>query len=226
MNLEAHYKTLYDTSIKKILGDSYEIDNLINSPDDNRFGITLLARPSLEVKNKIQRFLGKVKLIDPHQYFYNNSDIHVTIISIISCYKGFKMENIDVSKYIATIENSLNTSCSFKINFRGITVSPSCIMIQGFPNNTILDNIRNDLRNRFNVSGLEQSIDQRYAIRTAHSTVVRFKDKLRDKDLLLSVLEDYRNHNFGTFGVNNLELVYNDWYQKEKHVKKIHEFNI
>ncbi|WP_231481145.1 hypothetical protein [Sediminibacter sp. Hel_I_10] len=85
MNLESHYKKLYNESISKISSDSYEIDELIDSKKDNRFGITLLIRPSIEIKEKIQNFIKEIKKIEPNQYYYPNSDIHITVMSIISC---------------------------------------------------------------------------------------------------------------------------------------------
>ena len=54
MNLKKHYRKLYNESIDEISSDEYEVDNLIDSELDQRFGITLLIRPSNEVKDKIQ----------------------------------------------------------------------------------------------------------------------------------------------------------------------------
>ncbi|WP_233783370.1 hypothetical protein [Flavivirga eckloniae] len=134
MNLKDHYNTLYRESIRKISNDNYQIDNLIDSPLDKRFGITLIIRPPLEVKNKIQEFLNKLKAIEPNQYYYQNSDIHITVMSIISCYDGFHLKNIDISEYIKVINQSLNYNTELEINFKGITASPSCLMVQGFMN--------------------------------------------------------------------------------------------
>jgi 2'-5' RNA ligase len=226
MNLKAHYDNLYDKSIESILLDNYEIDDLINSPSDNRFGITLLIRPSTAVKSEIQKFLKELNVIDPYQYYYENSDIHITVMSIISCYNGFKLASIDISKYNDIIKENLLDISNLKIEFKGVTASPSCIMIQGFMNNNSLNELRNNLRDKFINSPLEQSIDKRYAIQTAHATVVRFKEKLNHKSKFLKALEKYRSHEFGMFEVKNMELVYNDWYQRAKFVKKLSEFSI
>jgi len=226
MDLEEHYNKLYTDSIAKIKDDHYEMDSLINSSADNRFGITLITRPPETVKNNIQTFLNELKSIDPHQYYYGNSDIHVTVMSIISCFDGFQLEHINISEYIHLISKSLIEKPNIEIEFRGITVSSSCIMIQGFMNNNFLNIIRNNLRDNFKTSNLQQSIDKRYSIQTAHTTVVRFQNKINNKPEFLKIIEAFRHYNFGSFEVNNLELVYNDWYQKEKHVKKLHVFSI
>ena len=219
MTLEVHYNNLYIQSVESILSDNYLIDELIVSALDNRFGITLLIRPCIEVKNNIQKFLNELKNVEPNQYYYDNSDIHITVMSIISCYDGFKLESIEIQEYVELIKESLTTISNIEIEFKGVTASSSCLMIQGFMSNDMLNELRNKLRETFKNSTLQQSIDQRYAIQTAHATVVRFKEKLQLKSGFLKVVEKYRNHNFGTFEVENIELVYNDWYQRAKFVK-------
>jgi len=225
MNLEAHYNELYKTSITKINDDAYDIDRLINSSSDNRFGITLLIRPSESVKNEIQKFLRKLQLIEPNQYYYKNSDIHITVMSIISCYNGFQLKHIELSDYIKVIKQSLITNPNIEIKFKGITASSSCIMTKGFMNTESLNIIRNNLRENFKNTILEQSIDKRYSIQTAHSTVVRFQEKFSNKLEFLNIINEFKDYDFGTFSPQSMELVFNDWYQKEKHVIKLHEFS-
>ncbi len=224
MDLSGYYNNLYEESIPKIREDKYQLDHQIDSLSDNRFGITLLIRPDVEIKNNIQRFLQEIKAIDPEQYYYPNSDIHITVMSIISCYVGFNLENISVPEYVKSIEKSLVGINNIEINFKGITISPSAIMIQGFVNNNSLDKLRNNLRDNFRNSGLEESIDKRYSISTAHSTVVRFRKEISNKEKLIETLEKYRDFNFGKFTVQKYDLVYNDWYQREKIVQQLHEF--
>ncbi|GAA3624639.1 2'-5' RNA ligase family protein [Flavivirga jejuensis] len=226
MNLEEHYNDLYSRSIKKISSDQYEIDHLINASTDNRFGITLLIRPPIEVKNEIQKFINALKIIEPNQYYYKNSDIHITIMSIISCYNGFNLNDIDISKYIELIKESLIDISNLKIKLKGVTASPSCLMIQGFMSDESLNSIRNNLRDKFKNSNLQQSIDKRYSIQTAHSTVVRFTEKLNQKLKFLETIKAYKTYDFGTFNVKTIELVYNDWYQKEKYVTNLFEFDV
>ena len=220
----SHYKKLYHDSIDKISSDNYHIDTLIDSKNDRRFGLTLIIRPSNEIKKKIQNFLKNIKEIEPNQYYYPNSDIHITVMSIISCYSDFDMSKIDVQKYIDLTEKCLLKGIDLNITFKGITASPSGVMVQGFMNNNELNDIRNRLRKAFKNSNVEQSLDKRYLIQTAHSTIIRFRKELSQKEKFLELLDNSINYDFGTFKVNKFELVYNDWYQREQYVKKIHEF--
>jgi 2'-5' RNA ligase len=146
-------------------------------------------------------------------------------MSIISCYEGFEIDTIDLSKYINLIQKCLITE-NINIQFKGLTASDSCIMVQGFMNNNYLNEIRDNLRAAFKNSNLEQSLDKRYSIQTAHSTVVRFKKQFEKKESFLETIEKYKNFDFGSFNVNKFELVSNDWYQREEFVRKLYDFEI
>lgn len=224
MNLIDHYNQLYKTSAEAILAGSYSLDTEINNELDSRFGITLLIRPSEAVRANIKLFLDDLKAVDATQYYYPDSDIHITVMSIISCYEGFSLDKIKVHDYIEIIEKSLIEVDQINIEFRGVTASSSAIMIQGFPSDETLTAFRNKLRDNFKKSNLQQSIDSRYEIATAHSTVMRFQEKLQNPEQLVQILEHYRDYNFGEFRVKKLELVYNDWYQQKDNTILLADF--
>ena len=226
MNLTEHYNQLYKKSSKAILTEQYKLDPQINNPSDSRFGLTLLIRPNETIKANIQLFLEEIKAIEPNQYYYPDSDIHITIMGIISCYEGFTLDQINIPEYIDLIEQSLVELDQIEIEFRGLTASPSAIMIQGFPTDESLNIFRNKLRESFKNSTLEQSIDSRYTIAAAHSTVMRFQEKLENTKQLIQVAEKFRDYNFGKFQVKKLELVYNDWYQREGNTIHLADFNL
>lgn len=226
MNLTEHYNQLYKSASESILNGNYSLDSKISDISDSRFGITLLLRPSEKIKANIQSFLKELKAIEPHQYYYPDSDIHITVMSIISCYEGFSLEKITIENYIEIIRKSIIDLDEIKIEFRGITASNSAIMIQGFPSNGSLNNLRNRLRENFKNTALEQSIDSRYTISTAHSTVMRFKEKLQNPEQLMAVTEKFRDYNFGEFKADKLELVFNDWYQRERNTIQLKDFEL
>jgi 2'-5' RNA ligase len=226
MNLTEHYNQLYNKSSEAILNGNYSLDAQINNKSDSRFGITLLIRPSEKIKNSIQLFLNELKEADSKQYYYPNSDIHITLLSIISCYEGFNLNTISAADYIEIIEESLIDLPKIKIEFRGVTASPSAIMIQGFPTDESLNILRDKLRENFKKSALQQSIDSRYMISTAHLTVVRFQEKLQNPKQLIEIVKKFRDYNFGEFTVDKIELVYNDWYQRKENTQLLAGFKI
>ncbi len=226
MNLVDHYNELYQNAVRKIKSDEYSMDNFIDSPVDKRRGITLLIRPNNPIKKNIQNFLDDLSNNDPNQYYQPDSDIHMTVMSIISCYNDFNLQSICISDYINLIEKSIKSERKIEINFKGITASPSCIMIQGFFHNNTINEIRDNLRTNFKKSALQQSLDLRYSLQTAHLTVVRFKQPLINKGNYLQVMENYRDYNFGTLTTDTINLVYNDWYQRKKFTKELYKFKI
>ena len=225
MNLKAHYEELYAQSIAKIKSGNIQTDALIDSADDNRYGITLRLRPDTVLTKSIVDFLEPLRQVDADQYYYRESDIHVTVMSIISCYTGFDLQRIAIPDYVRVIEQSIAGN-NIAIRFTGVTASPSCIMLQGFPEDDTLNTIRNNLRINFKNSGLEQSIDKRYSIQTAHTTVIRFRKPIARLDEHLKILEIYRDHDFGTLRTNTLELVHNDWYHRTERIKQLHTFSL
>lgn len=225
-SLVAIYDQLWKAALAHVKSRGFDHDPLIDSPLDHRYGITLLIRPRKEVNDAVQNFLSLVKMIEPEHYFYPNPDIHVTVMPIISCYEGFQLRQINPQEYIDLLKSCLEGLPPFSIEFRGVTASPSCILIKGFPLDDTLESIRNRLRTAFKDSQLEQSLDKRYALQTAHSTVIRFKQPVRNQTAVLEQLDQFRDFYFGQFEVRELELVFNDWYQREEKVQRLYTFRL
>lgn len=224
MYLTARYDNLYKKSLQHFSSNGVEVDHNIDNPKDDRYGLTLIIRPEESVRKKIIEFTGELSSIDSQQYYYPFSDIHITILSLISCTAGLKMKDIELPSYIDLINNQLKDVRSFDLKMEGVTASPSCIMVRGYPADESLNSLRNRLRSAFEKSNLPQSLDQRYLLQTAHATVVRFREPLAQKNMFLEKLENNRSQDFGTFKVQEIELVYNDWYHRTRCVQSLHTF--
>jgi 2'-5' RNA ligase len=213
-------KTIYDNMWRQALpllkNGQVDTDSLIISKNDTRRGLTLIFRPPAELLDNIQTFLNEARSVEPSQYFYPRSDLHLTVLSIISCYPGFHLNQIKQADYHQLIEVALQKINSFRLTFRGITASPAGVMVQGFDENGQLDLLRESLRDNFKISNLEHSIDKRYKLQTAHLTVIRFAKKLSQPAAFAALAEAYRNEDFGTCQVHEMELVFNDWYQRKE----------
>ncbi|AWW29302.1 mutarotase [Echinicola strongylocentroti] len=226
MKLKSHYESLFQSARQQLIHDQYEVDKKIDNPSDSRRGITLLARPDHHCKTKITAFLDELQLLDPSQYYYPQSDLHITIMSIISCYAEFQLEQINPKEYISIILDSLRHIPPIKVHFAGVTLSPAGVLVQGYPDGEALQELRDRLREHFKSSTLQQSLDKRYTIQTAHSTIMRYRHPLKNKDKFLQTIESNRHTDFGTFTVSELELVVNDWYQRKKNVLVLHQLPI
>jgi len=225
-NLNMTYQDMYNQAVVEIQEGRVQIDHRIDDSRDNRFGVTLLVRPSLEVRQRISGFLSRIKVIEPEQYYYPPSDMHITVLSIVSCFEGFDLDQVDVDAVKEILRTCLRDVSSFNIFFRGITASPSCILIQGFPEQEELEKIRYRLRSAFSQSKLELSIDRRYKLTTAHATVIRLKKPLRDNEAFLKMIEYYRDIDFGQTRVEQMELVFNDWYQRKDRCQSLELYTL
>lgn len=211
--LERHYNHLYTNSIEKIKNGDYQLDDKLNDSGlDQRLGITLIARITGESKQNIQKFLLNVQNIEPDQYYYLNGDLHITIMPLITSHIGFDVNSVPVEDYVHLIKESVADIESFNIIFKGITASPSCIMIQGFLADDTLDQLRDKIRKTFRESKLKNTLDDRYPLITAHSTAIRFRQEIKDPSKLLDLLKTYEDTLFGTLEVKSLELTLNNWY--------------
>ena len=226
MNLAEHYRQMYEDSLSVIRSQGPQTDELIDSPEDTRRGITLLTRPPQEVKAAVHAMLERLRGLEPDQYYYPDEDIHLTVLSIITCRSGFTLEEIVPQDYIRLIQNTLRGLPPIGIRFRGITLSPGCVMLQGYPDDDTLNRFRDRLRDAFRNSPLRQTLDQRYTLQTAHSTVVRFRCPFRDTDAFLSALESCREQDFGSFRLDRMELVLNDWYQRRENTRELCHFQL
>ncbi len=226
MDLKEHYNKMWTASLQKFKRQQFQFDPLLDADDDNRYGLTLLARPSKEVKQSILDALEEIKRLAPNQYYYPHSDLHITMLSIISCYPGFSPDAIDTKEYCKIIDSAVASVAPFRISFRGVTASPSCILIQGFSEDDQLKILRDTLRDTFRQSELQHSIDKRYQLQTAHMTAIRFKESFAESEAFVKAIENLRDKDFGSCSVKQLELVGNDWYHREEKVQRIHKFKL
>jgi 2'-5' RNA ligase len=224
--MKSIYDKMWADAFEKIKRNELDLDPLIDTPNDSRLGITLQAKPDQNILENFNLFLNDAKRIEPGQYYYLPDEFHITVMSVINCKRGFNLSEISLPDYIGYIERSINNIKPFMVEFKGITASPSCILIQGFPENNSLEHLRNNLRTEFGDGSLYNTIDSRYIIQTAHCTVIRFRQKLKEKQNFTGLLENYRNYYFGKTYINNLELVLTDWYHSRDIVRVIHTFNL
>lgn len=216
MNLSEHYAAMREATMHRLLHEGADPDLRLHSPQDDRRGLTLLARPPAPITAAIETILADFRALEPAQYYYPAADIHLTILSLISCYPGFTLAQIDPAAYQCALRDITRLARPFRIRYEGLTASPGGIMVQGFPEDEGLEELREATRTFFRASGLQQSIDTRYSIHTAHSTVIRFTRPLSDAPMLVARLAQYQEQFIGTFTVDAVELVFNDWYQRAR----------
>ncbi len=222
------YREMWSEFSEALSENSIEIDPLIHSDNDQRRGVTALAyldTNDSRVADEICGFLTLAKEIEPLQYFYPRNELHLTVLSIITTTDGFKLSDIDAQQYKQAFLECLEGIEPIEIEFKGITASPSCVVIQGFPVDEGLTLLRDKLRSAFQPPSFHSTFDVRYKLVTAHSTVIRFASPIRNSDQFLQLCESYKNHHFGNITLSNFELVFNDWYQRLSETKSLASYS-
>jgi 2'-5' RNA ligase len=193
---------------------------------DRRRGLTLIARPSAEVRERVAKFLRELRRLEPEQYYYARTDLHLTILSPFTATIAHKRFFARMEKYLAAVDSALQNVGPMRIEFAGVTVSPGAIMIQGFPDSEALNDLRDNLRQQLRVRGLTRGLDVRYRLETAHMTVARFRAPLRDSEHFAVALARARRRSFGAMTIKSLSLVTNDWYMTHRTVKTLSRYRL
>lgn len=222
--LREHYQNILTRAKPFIQSAQNEVDSEMYNPKDIRFGLGLRLILSSEILHNSQLLTKEIQKVEPHQYYYPLTNIHATVLALISCTYNFKKEDIDVVRYIRSIECALEGVSSFEVEFNGVTTSTSSIMIQGFPKDDQLEKMRQNLRKVFKSSDLRQNIDERYAIIGLHATVMRYKKPIDYPTELLTTIQNFREHQLGSMRVNKIQFVYNDWYHRIDKTEVLSEF--
>jgi 2'-5' RNA ligase len=220
------YQQMWQNAWPLITQNQIKHDVYLNGKIDTRRGITLLARIKPPGSNAISTFLSQMQQLEPQLYYYPQSDLHVTVLSILSCSAGYQLAIEEQSDYVELIQDAVNKTAAFKLEFKGITLADNAIVVCGYVADDTLAKLRAELRQHVSASDLAHSMDARYNLVTAHSTVARFRGDLQQPSAFADFLQANREYSFGSLHVSQLELVVNDWYQSKANTQVLAKMNL
>ncbi len=225
--LSERYAQLWNGAIDFVRGGAVNVDPLlaIREPDLRRC-LTVIVRPDAETREAVAVFLDQLRDLDPEQYYYDPSELHVTVLSLFTATPDFQKYLVRYDEYLGAVRAALSQGRSFSIEFTGVTLTRDAIMIQGYPDSSILNDVRETLRKELRARGLTDGLDARYVLQTAHMTVVRFRNSLRNSGLFAQIMENYRGQGFGQTKVSEVHLVHNDWYMSRSSVKILDQYQL
>jgi 2'-5' RNA ligase len=219
------YEELWVKAVSAFERGELKIDpHLPDKTADHRRGVTLIFRPSPNVKDAVSNLMRRLAAICPSQYFYRPDELHITVLSIFTMTELWEREMEQFQKCRPIIGDALRTRRPFKIEFRGVTATPDSILIQGFPLDDGLAEIRTALRQAFARAGFADMLDRRYKASAAHITTMRFCCPCSGARRLLGFLEENRQTGFGECHIAKLELILGDWYASADKVKTLEEY--
>lgn len=210
------YDRLWNEAESYFQSGRVEIDPYLGqTTQDQRLGLSVIGRPSAAVRERFTAFLNQVKLVAPKQHFYQDSEFHLTILSLFTATEAFEPHWNKLAVYRAAVDQALRAGQAFAVHYQGVTASKNAVLVQGFAPDPQLGQLRVRLRQALREHGLGHGLDERYVIDTAHTTVLRFRSAPENLPELLSLLRRNRTTDFGTAIFSELQLVKNDWYMSE-----------
>jgi 2'-5' RNA ligase len=219
-----HFETIKDLDIlyskinsegKVAIVDGQELVDplLYNIGQDKRIGLTLLISIQGKITQDFKTLEEKIATIEQEQYFYPETDLHVTVLDLISAREDFTRDESVINQSIELIEKAVIGLAPFDIRFKGIIVSNGAILAKGYYSNGLPQ-----LRDKIREIALERgfNLKERYQSISAHSTIVRFKSNLRNREQLLATVQNCYDLDIGVIRVRELELVIHNWYHSKK----------
>jgi 2'-5' RNA ligase len=211
------YDELWSGAVGRLRRGKPDLDPVLAAGrPDLRRGLTLMTRPTPEVRQRVAAFLRELRKLEPEQYYYSAWELHVTVLSLFTATVNHAPFFAKRTQYMVAVNAALRNAAPIRIDFHGVTASPGTVMIQGFVDDKALNGLRDALRQSLRAAGLGGGLDQRYRLRTAHMTVARFRHPLRDSERFGAVLEQARQRSFGSGAIRTVTLIENDWYMSQE----------
>ena len=204
-----------------------QVDPLLREKTgDPRRGATLVARPNADVRKRVETFLREAAAICPGQHVYQPAELHVTVLAVIPGSKSWREEIHRLPVCRTVLDEVLKNCRAFSVKFRGVTVSPEAVLVQGFPQDDALARLRDELRSALRDRGVDENLDRRYKIAAAHLTVMRFSNPKADWKRLLDFLQSHRETDFGETRFRSLQLIWSDWCASVDTVRVSREYQL
>ena len=207
------YEALWADAQPKIAQGAVQVDeHLSDKPSDARRGLSVVARPPARVTQAYRAFRDEAQALEPALYAHRPAELHVTVLSLFTATADYAPHRARLPQYQAAVRDALAGGAPFSIVFRGVTASPGAVMLQGFPQDESLNELRGELRRTLTERGLGGGLDGRYTVITAHMTALRFRAALDHPAAFAELLARYRDHAFGEACVEALQFAEHDWY--------------
>lgn len=213
MDLNNLYEDIMKRGQESILQGNEYVDLTINDCQDTRMGITLVIRPTQYIQDKVCDVITKLKKIEPEQYYYPREDFHLTLFDIITARQSFHYSEEQKLNCMALADAVLKNFSPFQIEFKGLTMSESCVMVKGFCDEKIQE-IRTQFRTQIEGYGLK--LDERYPTKSSHITISRFRKSITNGEKFVKTVQSLSQTEFGVMEVKNVELIYHNWFDSIK----------
>lgn len=205
--LSSHYDRIWNESKDSILANNIVYDP---PPEDTspRWGISIVIKPSKVVSARISDVLpGLHKYLGDDQSYYDNANFHTTITTIEFYRSKFNKNDERVLQYKEILQTLINKFKTVRINYEGIVASKSGVLVQGFPIDNTLQEIRGMFREALEENSLLNGPETEHPRQTAHSSLAVFLSPILDPEGLVQFIDENRHLKFGLSEADSIDLV-------------------
>ncbi len=197
---------------------------LLDRSNDPRRGLSLIIRPTPDMIARLSVVIDELNAIIPGQHVYRPDELHVTLLALINASADFDLDAVPLDRYRAVLGERFAQEQPFTICFSGVTASPDTVLVCG--QSDALNGLRDRLRDDLTRAELGETLDRRYRIVTAHSTVLRFQSQPDHLPELMRYLAAQRTRDLGAFEVARVAFTCNDWYMSHDVVRVLETFDL
>ena len=213
--LKEHYNNIFTKSKEKINDGGIKDDFLSNVQSDKRMSLDIIIRLPSDISKNIKNCINKLKELElDSMYFYPSTNFHITVFDILKAETDRKIPE-NINEYINCIKECVKQTKPFEMEFEGITSSDNAVLVKGFYDNE-LEKLREILRESIVKNNLK--LEERYKTISAHITIARIKDKLKNPEKYISFIENEKDTNFGKMKLESMELIFHNWYDTKKQI--------
>jgi 2'-5' RNA ligase len=217
------YDNIFSQNMDFIRSGNVQIDEVLSTGrEDHRLGVSLII-PVKAIGHSYIDLIHAFRMIEPYQYYYPFSDLHITIFDFIHGNDGYKVDFPIEKSYVDLTKKALRGIMSFEIEFRGIVFSREAGIIKGYDNNQLVE-IRKIIRELLKAYGMKN--DERYESESAHITFCRFKNPLMNPERFIATVKNNISYEIGVEQIDAIELVEHDWYNKKSKKRVIESIKL
>nr|WP_314544088.1 2'-5' RNA ligase family protein [uncultured Massilia sp.] len=220
-DLPSHYDAMWHRAFAAVAAGDVDRDARLAAGPDPRRGLTVIARPGPQLAARFDALLDRLAALEPRQYRHPATDMHMTVLSLFTVADDAGPALARLADYRAAVCAAADGIDSFDVTFAGITLSRGAVLARGFPQGPQLELLRGRLRTELRARGLDALLDERYRLVTAHATLLRFVQPLRDPARFAAELALLRDAPLGTMRVDRIELVVNDWTMSSASLERV-----
>lgn len=214
------YESIFYENINHIKSNDILIDQHLLDPDnDNRTGLSIITKPGYGIKNLYDSLINGFRKIEPDQYYYPFTDLHITVFDFITAGENIQFNDKLLENYISVTGKVFKNEFPITIVFKGVVFSKAAGLIKGYDHDDRIINIRHKIRVCLQESGIKAN--ERYESVTTHMTFCRFTRKIKNCEDFLFHMSRIKEIPLGNYTFDYIDIVIHDWYNKSEKCKFI-----